>query len=110
MNTSGSPPEFDTGKPIMSSEMEEEPSNYSTPSVDYTAANVLGTVGTTLGAVSIVLNIIFIIGLHFQQEKTSAYNRLMKNLAVADVMAAVSFLIIQNWPRMFFTHIEDLLS
>ena len=107
MNTSGSPPEFDTGKPIMSSEMEEEPSNYSTPSVDYTAANVLGTVGTTLGAVSIVLNIIFIIGLHFQQEKTSAYNRLMKYLAIADVMAAVSFLIIQNWPHGFFAHIGD---
>ena len=88
---------------------EEEVANVSSGgnsvTADYKAAHVLGTVGITLGVISIVLNIIFIIGLHFQQEKTSAYNRLMKNLAVADVMAAVSFLIIQMWPHGFFAHI-----
>lgn len=85
--------------------MAEKTSNVSYSHQEDEIAKILGNIGITLGAVSIILNIIFIIGLHFQHEKTSAYNRLMKNLSVADVMAAISFLIIQMWPHGFFAHI-----
>ena len=82
------------------------PENRSAGGNETTAAEVLSTMGMTLGILSIILNVVFLIGLQFQKEKASAYNRFVKTLSVADIMASFSFLLIQKWPRGFFAYIS----
>lgn len=82
-------------------------SNATQPADDViTVVKILSTLGTTLGITSIILNVIFLVGLHFQKEKASAYNRFVKTLSVADIMASFTFLLIQRWPSGFFGNIS----
>ncbi len=62
--------------------------------------------GVVLGILSIILNAIFLLLVHYLKEKSSAYHRFMKNLSFADIMASFSFLLITNWPKGFFGHIH----
>ena len=68
---------------------------------------IISYLGMTLGALSIVLNIGFLLIMHFLKDKSTAYHRFMKNLSFADIMAASSFLLITTWPKWFFAYIED---
>ena len=60
------------------------------------------TVGNMFGIASIVLNVIFVFAVYFMKEKTSAYYRYIHNLAMADILAAVTFLITEHWPHWSF--------
>lgn len=67
---------------------------------------IISICGITLGVMAIVLNIVFLIGMRSLKDRSTAYHPFMKNLSVADIMASLSFLVTQNWPRGPFAHIE----
>jgi len=66
----------------------------------YKGALEIGLVGSgvALGIASIVMNVMFLIATRFVKDKHTAYHRFIKNLAVADVLAACSFLLISSIP------------
>ena len=66
----------------------------------------LAVTGNTFGATSIVLNLAFLFAVHFVKDRNTAYFRLIQNLAVADDLAALTFLITQNWPHGLFAYIN----
>jgi len=55
--------------------------------------------GVTLGITSIIMNVVFLIATKYIKDKTAAYHRFIKNLSVADVLSASSFLLISSWPQ-----------
>lgn len=76
------------------------------------ASRVLNVSGNTLGIAAILLNVVFLLAAALLQNKSTTYHRFMRNLAVADIMASLTFLLTQNWPEGPFAHIkpsEDFL-
>lgn len=71
------------------------------------ATKAIASMGMTLGVISIILNVIFLIGMRLTQERSSSYFRFMWNLSISDILAACSFLSIQIWPNGFFAPINQ---
>ena len=87
----------DNGSWVMDGVVDDEP-----PS----AVAVINTISITVGALSILLNLIFLIATRFLKESATAYNRFMINLSISDIMSSLSFLLIHNWPRGPFANID----
>ena len=56
--------------------------------------------GITIGVLSILLNILFLLAMRYLKDQTAAYHHFMRNLSLADVLASCSFLLITSWPQM----------
>ena len=59
----------------------------------------LSTCGVTIGIISIVFNITFILALSQIHEKDKPYYRLTKCLSICDLLGSVSFILIINFPQ-----------
>ena len=68
--------------------------------------DTLFVAGNVLGITSVVLNIAFLFAVRFIKDRRTTYFRLIQNLAVADDLAAFTFLITQNWPHGPFAYID----
>ena len=66
---------------------------------------VLSYTGTSLGCVAILLNIVFLSCHCCIKNNDSAYNRMIQNLSICDILGCITFLISQNWPEGPFAHI-----
>ena len=64
------------------------------------------TVGNVFGITSILLNVIFVFAVYFVTDKASAYYHYILNLAMADIFAAIMFLITEHWPHWSFMLID----
>ena len=68
--------------------------------------DTLFVAGNVLGISSVILNIAFLFAVRLIKDRRTTYFRLIQNLAVADDLAALTFLITQNWPHGPFAYID----
>ena len=63
--------------------------------------------GVVLGVASIVLNLVFLVAMRFLKERSTAYNTLMWNLSIADLMASLLFLLTRHFPSGPFAYMTE---
>ena len=66
----------------------------------------LMTIGNIFGVTSVLLNVLFVVTIHFIKDKGSAFYHYIQNLAIADIFAAITFLVTEHWPHWLTTLID----
>lgn len=67
---------------------------------DELAKTVISYIAIVFGVLSIGLNIIFLFAMHFFKDKVTAYHRYLQNLAISDMLASCTFLLLQDDSRL----------
>ena len=66
----------------------------------------LNATASIFGLLSILFNIVFVLALRFVEDKSSAHYHYIHSLAMADIFAALTFLITSHWPHLSFKLID----